>query len=321
MLVQYSLSFDPATDPSRLLDQLRTSLWSLRRHNTRVPAVVLVHDEPPAGLPEICRTYGADLLEMGSYAARLASLCPEGWPVLAANPTLHKFLSHGALGPVDRVLCCDADTLFAGDVEDLAARYTEADVYAREEVHTGPSRYGPDRDFLDLPALLRLVHGLGVHAIPPFNTGVVLLNHGRSTHLAALHEWFVRCVWHLVVWMSLTPAHTAGSGYGTLERVEAAHLLASGEQRARALPYPSANQWIVEEVATWLSLGALPGLTTGFLSPAHVAQNGELADPGATPVDRWLLCHYFSTDTRTALGWLAHRSTPTAVLMPMHTRS
>ena len=309
MLVQYSVSFDPARSPHEMLDKLGLSLWSLRRHNPRVPVVVQVHDPAPAELGALCATYGAELVDRGSYAARLASLCPEGWPVLAANPTLHKFLAHGALGPVERVLSVDCDTLFRGDVEVLFETYTEADVYAREEVHTGPSRYGPDPEFLDVPALRRLSDSLGVLPIPPINTGVVLLNHGRSADLARLHGWFVQCVWHLMVWMSAHPEHAEGTGYGTLEGIGSAHGLASPEQRARALPYPSANQWIVEEVATWLALGALPGLTTGYLSPAHVPQNGELAAPGSVPVDGWLLCHYFSTDPPTALTWLDRPAT------------
>lgn len=315
MLVQYSVSFDQARDPSGLLDELSLSLWSLRRRNRRIPAVVLVHDPPPPGLAAVCAAHGAELLEQGSYADRLARLCPQGWPVLAADPTLHKFLSHGALGDVGRVLCCDADTLFAADVEELFDRYDEADLYAREEVHTGPSRHGPDPRFLDEPALRRLARDLGVRAIPPFNTGVVLLNHGRSADLALLHGWFVSCVWHLMVWMSAHPQHTAGSGFGTLDGIGSAYGLASQEQRARALPYPSANQWIVEEVATWLALGALPGLTTGFLSSAHVPQNGELADPRHPGGLDWLLCHYFSTDPRTALTWLDPGPAP------VHTRS
>ncbi|MFK5645141.1 hypothetical protein ACI3ET_01315 [Ornithinimicrobium sp. LYQ121] len=309
MLVQYSVSFDPARSPQGLLDKLGLSLGSLRQHNRRVPAVVLVHDPAPAELGALCATHGAELVDRGPYAARLASLCPEGWPVLAANPTLHKFLAHGALGQVERVLCVDCDTLFRDDVERLFATYRQADVYAREEVHTGPSRYGPDAVFLDVPALRRLADSLGVLPIPPFNTGVVLLNHGRSADLARLHGWFVQCVWHLMVWMSAHPEHAAGTGYGTLEGIGSAHGLASAEQRARALPYPSANQWIVEEVATWLALGAIPGLATGYLSPAHVPQNGELADPSAAAVADWQLCHYFSTDPRTALTWLDRPAT------------
>lgn len=316
MLVQYSVSFDPAHDSRRLLDQLDLSLWSLRRCTRSVPAVVIVHDPAPPELGALCLAYGAELLDAGPYAERLAAWCPEGWPVLAANPTLHKFLSHGALPGVERVLCVDGDTVFADDPTRLGETYGDADVYAREEVHTGPSRYGPNREFLDEEALRRLARSLGVHAIPPFNTGVVLLNHHRAADLAQLHGWFVQCVWHLMVWMSAHAEHTVGSGYGTLEGVGTAYSMASVEQRARALPYPSANQWIVEEVATWLALGALPGLTTGFLSPAHVPQNGELADPwSATDPGGWTLCHYFSSDPRTALTWLHTRAAS------IHTRS
>ncbi len=139
--------------------------------------------------------------------------------------------------------------------------------------------------------------------MPPCNTGVVIVNHGRAADLARLDGWFIRCVWHLVVWMSAHPSMLEGAATAPSRESTRIHL-ASAEQRARALPYPSANQCIVEEVATWLALGALPGLTTGRLSPAHVPQNGELADAGDLPATDWLLCHYFSTDPHTALTWL-----------------
>jgi hypothetical protein len=306
MLVNYSVSIEPALDPAELLSKLELSLWSLRQHNTRVRIRVFVHSSAPEALRQICQDYGAELVGRGSYEGRLAALCPDGWPVLARYPTLHKFLNFGQIDGVERVLLCDCDTLFRDDVELLFAAYTAADVYGREEVHSGCSRYGPNREFLDEPALGRLAASLGVAFVPPFNTGVVLVNHGRAADLWRLEQWFVHCVWHFMVWMSTHPEHTADTRYGTLDGISGAHRLASSEQLARSLPYPSANQWIVEEVAIWLALGALPGLTTGHFSPADVPQNGELADPGLIPND-WIVCHYFSTDRTPALSWLAAR--------------
>lgn len=313
MLVEYSVSFDASGDPAALLSKLRLSLWSLRQHNAQVPIVVFAHDPAPDELRRTCREHGAELVEQGGYAARLAGLCPEGWPVLVRNPTLHKFLNFGRLAGVERVLCCDCDTLFRDDVERLFDGYRDADVYAREEVHSARSAYGPNREFLDEPALRRLAASLAVGFVPPFNTGVVLLNHHRAADLGRLDEWFVQCVWHLVVWMSLHPEHTAGTGYGTLDGVAQAHALASRSQRSHALPYPSANQWIVEEVATWLALGAVPGLSVDRFAPSDVPQNGELADPRLAAAADWLVCHYFSTEPTTALTWLdATRPTTTA---------
>ena len=59
-----------------------------------------------------------------------------------------------------------------------------------------------------------------------------------------------------------------------------------------ALPYPSSNWWIVEEIATLLTLGGLSGLTYDVLRRADVAQNGEFngADGCSPPT----LVHYFS---------------------------
>jgi hypothetical protein len=63
--------------------------------------------------------------------------------------------------------------------------------------------------------------------------------------------------------------------------------------KRRALSYPSSNWWIVEEIATLLTLGGLNRLTHDVLRRADVAQNGEFNDPyGSSPPT---LVHYFSS--------------------------
>jgi hypothetical protein len=58
------------------------------------------------------------------------------------------------------------------------------------------------------------------------------------------------------------------------------------------LLYPSSNVWIFEQVALWLTLGHIPKLTYGFISPEHVVQGADEPGFGREKV----LHHYFGTD-------------------------
>src|SRR5438128_371811 len=57
-------------------------------------------------------------------------------------------------------------------------------------------------------------------------------------------------------------------------------------------PFPSSNPLILDQVAIWLTLGQIPGLTHGFLSREHVIQGGEQAGHRQTEV----VHHYFGMD-------------------------
>ncbi|MHA7270320.1 hypothetical protein [Arthrobacter sp. HLT1-20] len=304
-LVCYSVSLADGDNPEGLLHQLERSLASLRRHNGTIAVVVFLYGTPTPHLVRICAEQRACLQLQGDYAHRLAELCPRGWPVLARYPTLHKFLNNTWLAhtPAQQVLYSDCDTVFRADVEHLFRSYGDPDIVAREEVHSSRSHHGPDTSFLDEPALGRLCTAMGVAAVPPFNTGVVLLNHRIWVELSRVEGWFVECAWQLLLWMSLHPGHRTDARFGMLDGVEGASQLATATQLDQALPFPSANQWILEEIATWLALGALPALRTADFSPADVAQNGEFT---ATDPDRagWTLCHYYSGNQDSITRWL-----------------
>lgn len=312
LLITYSVSCAPDGDPTSLLEQLDISLTTLRRCNEGVPVVVFAHGWIPAALRRICHHHAVHLVNRGDYAARLAGLCPRGAPILAGYPVLHKFLNHDWLADVEveQVLACDCDTVFRADPEQLCRAYQDADLVAREEVHTQRNAHPPDRDFLDEPAVTELARVLGVASVPPFNTGVVLLNHGIWQRLAQVQGWFVNCAWHLLLGMALSPGQFNLEQFGTLDRFRDATRLASWSQLISALPYPSANQWILEEISCWLAVGAVPGLSTADFLSCDVAQNGEFAatDPAAA---RWTLCHYYSGNQDRIRGWLTEQ--PAAV--------
>ena len=154
----------------------------------------------PAELAALCREHRVLVHEQGPYAARLAALCPEGWPTLVDYPLLHKFLNFGELARTGarQILFCDCDTVFFTDVALLFDRYGDADVVAREEVHSGRSIHGADRTFIDEPLLARLAAADGAAVIPPFNLGVVLFNHDVCASARAAAPLILDYAWRFI---------------------------------------------------------------------------------------------------------------------------
>jgi hypothetical protein len=272
-LVHYSLALPEHEPRPDLIWQLGASLRTLRAHNRDIPVALFVHDGLPAELAALCREHDVMVHDQGAYAARLAALCPEGWRLLADYPLLHKFLNFRELARTgaSQILCCDCDTVFFADVAALFDRYGDADVVAREEAHSGRSIHGADPTFIDEPLLARLAASAGAAAVAPFNLGVVLLNHDVWRTTVPLDELIVHYAWRLA---------------------------------AGALPFPSTNRWILDEVALWLALGHVPGLRTADFDPRDVAQDGEFArsDPRTAG---WIVCHYYSQNMGRMGAWLA----------------
>ena len=311
-LVCYSVTL-PADDPRPdLLWQLDASLATLRAHTPRLPVVVFLHGSGSPELSRIAQRHDAWIEQSGAYERRLAELSP-GWPALAALPLLHKWLNFPTLAAwrPRQVLALDCDTIVARDLEVLFDAYDGPDVVAREEVHTSRSAYGADPSFVDEALLARLAAHEGAAVVPPFNTGVVLFNNGIVAALRDLGPSFVEYVWRFVTSMTMRSSVGGSPELGDLACVAAAARAVGPADRRRALPYPSSNRWLVEEVALWLALGHVPGLTLADLRPADVAQNGEFAasDPRSAG---WVLCHYFSNNRDRIHAWLEAR--PAAAL-------
>jgi hypothetical protein len=55
---------------------------------------------------------------------------------------------------------------------------------------------------------------------------------------------------------------------------------------------PSSNDWIVEEIALWLTLGRIPGLTHDVFGRMDVAQSTEVVDGRRIAP---IVAHYFSS--------------------------
>jgi hypothetical protein len=307
-LVHYSISLADGDHRPELLAQLDASAGTLREHNRRTPAVVYLYGTPTAGLVAVCREHGLMLHEQGPYEQRLAALCPEGWPALARYPLLHRFLNFRELAQAgaEQALYLDCDTLFFDDVLRLFDRYASAHVAAREEVHTSRNHHGTDRSFVDEPLLSQLAQHEGAVVIPPFNLGVVLFGRGVAATLEAYEPLFVDYAWRFALWTAQHPVIGAAAGYGEFLGAAEALALTTPGALARALPYPSTNRWILDEVALWMTLGHVPGLLVADIDVRDVAENGEFtaADPARAG---WVLCHYYSQNAGRIDAWLRGR--------------
>src|SRR5205807_2937992 len=101
-----------------------------------------------------------------------------------------------------------------------------------------------------------------------------------------------------LIWMALNPRRGLGTEYREGRGVDRLRRewdgLVTAADRGASLPYPSANRWILEEPAFWLTCAHMPNLVYCDFDRGDVLQNGELAPQ--TPQDRvrGLLCHYFT---------------------------
>ena len=270
--IYYSLAADPSGTREW---QWARSVESLRRYNRDVSILLMLYGGARAEVVETADRAGVQILSMGKFADALGDIPPHWRAALSAFPTLHKLLSLRRLssaGSFDHLIYLDCDTFLFGDVTQLA-RHGQCDWYAREEPNTSRSHHGYDPGYVDEQALAAIAHSQGLIAVPPYNTGVMVLGAGLVRTLVTLLDDLIWYAWRLLAGICLWQPDLLGdSPVGNLVRA------ASGPgDRRLALPYPSSNAWIFEEIATWLTLGRIPGLSHDVLRRTEVAQGEEYA--------------------------------------------
>jgi hypothetical protein len=284
--VYYSLSFDP----SAVRDwQWARSVESLRRYNQDVTIVLFLYGGARPEIMDVAGRAGVQVVPMGEFAEALGDIPPHWREALAAFPTFHKLLSLRGLPAADsfsHFIYLDCDTYFFGDVARLAAEDRPCDWYAREEPGSSRSHYGYDPRYLDEQALAAIARSQGLVPVPPYNTGVMVFRADLVRTLVTLLEDMIWYAWRLMVGMCLwSPGVLGDEALGHRVRASAG----PGDRRL-ALPYPSSNSWIIDEVATWLTLGRIPGLSHDMLQPAEVTQGEEYS---GWP-DRLIVAHYYT---------------------------
>ena len=149
----------------------------------------------------------------------------------------------------------------------------------------------------------------GAVPVAPFNLGVVLFNNACWRWIAGLEPLLVSYAWRFAVWMAGHPPSGRAASYGDLsgtELITSGRVPVSSEDVRVALPYPSANRWLLDEVVLWLTLGHVRGLRMQDFSVRDVLQDGEFVtcDPNAPGA---VLCHYFSQNTTRMEAWITRR--------------
>jgi len=243
------------------------SVRSLRQYNPKIPVHLFVFNTPPDALLDAAERYQVALTPLGDYRDYLS----EAGEALSCIPTLHKLLPLGLIGPdASQILYLDCDTFLFADVESLFHKYRDCDWYAREEPFSRRSVLFPySPDYLDEDALRDLATALGVRWIPPYNSGVFLVNGSVRTELFALRKDFLSLAWRLAA--------------GASARLD---LKVPPELRSRAsewlkvagnesIAYPAKRFWILDQIALSLTLGGIPNLSHGQFAAEDVLQGRE----------------------------------------------
>ena len=287
-LAYYSLANVPSDSREH---QWIQSIRSMRRHNRSIPVWLFLFNDASNDLLAEAERWDVNVCFLGDYSAFLQRAHPQG-AILALYRTFHKFvvLPHLPLQKATQVLYLDCDTFFFDNVDLLFDVHREQDWYAREEFMSRRSPLGYDPSHVDEELLESIAHREGLRYIPPFNSGVCLLNHGVWHSLHALSDTYLNLAWRLLCGREInTPS----------EKVRDPHLwkavmgAATDGDRVHALAYPSTNDWIIEQIALWLCLGRLPHFSLGTLSPNQVLQGDEFET--MVKADRQcVLAHYFT---------------------------
>jgi hypothetical protein len=275
------------------------SIRSLRRYNKHIPVqLFLFNGAPPAMIREAHRQR-VEVFELGDYAQYLDGLYVHG-SLLAQYPTFHKFLvlRHSLARTANHILYLDCDTFFFDDVETLFRGYGSFDWCAREEPTSRASHLPSNRFHLDEECFESVAHAAGLHYVYPCNTGFCLMNRATWERLDDLRTVYLDLAWRLLVARHLAikqPSGWEGEIYAaTMPRV-------TDWDRSRALPFPSQNHWIIEEIALWFTLGHIPNLSQVLLHRDDVAQGSESCE-ALRPGWPCVAAHYFSALESTFFG-------------------
>lgn len=304
-IVTYSLYLSASQRNSDYYEQLIYSVQSLRRYNQSVAVHAFLYGEHAARFVARLAEHSVTVHSMGRYEDAIRRFHRGPIRALMTYPVLHKWLNLCVLDQLApaQILQTDCDTVFFDDVEILFRSYAENKFYGREEPCSRASHYGYDPSYLDEDALHRVAQQEGAQAIDPCNIGVCILNQGVWRELSRRSPLFLSYVFRFAASIFRNPQQR-NLLWPELADALAHDLLETSE--VAELPYPSSNVWILEQVALWLTLGQIPKISQGFISPEHVIQGADEPGFGRAKVVQ----HYFGTDKAAfrsrvsqALGW------------------
>lgn len=286
--VYYSVAFQKNDRCER---QWTQSIRSLRRYNRQIEVALLVYNTPPPSLLKEADTQNVSIHLLGQYSECFRDLPLQWQHALIRYPALHKFLSFTKVdfADVSQLLYLDCDTFFFQDVSQMFSRYSECHWYAREEPHSSRSPYGYNQAYIDEDLLSRIARQEGLTSIPPYNTGVCMLNHHAWLILSSLHREFLTYAWRV--------------HQGLQERLALPNLPrrvaepTGVRKEIDAIPFPSSNSWILGQISVWLTMGKIPGLSHDVLRYTEIVQGREFEDHAILGEDV-IMAHYYSNQER-----------------------
>lgn len=301
-IVTYSLSISGPPQRTDYHEQLLSSVKSLRFYNRVVVIHVFLYGEHPHVFIAELEREGVTVHQMGSYEEAIRRFRPRAFRSFVRYPVVHKWMNFRKLAAFEpsQILLVDCDTYFFDDVEILFDRYADCHYYGREEPSSKASHFGYDPHYLDEEKLYALARREGATPMNPYNIGVSILNHGLWNEIAKRTTMFFDYAFRFIGSMARNP-ETRGRLWPELAEVVLIDLLEQPD--VSELPFPSSNVWIIEQVALWLTLGHVPGLTHGHISREHVRQGDEV-DESETKV----VHHYFGMDKTAFLTGMTTRS-------------
>lgn len=300
--VVYAVNAPPsAAHRAHLARQLGQSMASLRAHDEAVDVRVFAYggserlDEME--LAALADRHRAHFHPKGPYEDALARhVSPHRARVLADYGVLHKWLALAEVGS-EQCLYVDNDTCFLGAASRLFERYASADLYGREEPFSSRSHAGYRPTYIDETKLWALAESEGARPLPTYNLGALVLNHRMGPRLAGLLPEILGYVWRLCLGIVRDVEPGAYASEDQIVRMARERV-----DTTDALPYPSSNYWIVEQLALLLALGKLESFSHDVLERADVVQGVEfhfVAPTGPLPT----LAHYYSSNTEAFFAW------------------
>jgi hypothetical protein len=281
------------------------SIRSLRFHNSTIAVYFFVFDHVSDSIRREAERCKVTLHCMGSYRDWIKRRAVTD--ALSRYRTLHKLLvlSEVDLQGVSQVLYVDCDTFFFDDPNRLFEKYNKDDWCSREIPGSRLSPHGVTAN-INEELIAELVSIEDLQKRTPFNTGVCLLNNEMWLALARIEATFFDFAWRLIVGMFIEiripqkeevfapPTLRGAATNRELNELRKQVLqIASQYDISRALPYPSDNWWVLDEIAWLFALGRIEGVSQAVFSPVHVAQGDESL---ATAISQAhpLVAHYFS---------------------------
>lgn len=293
-LVYYSLANAP---DSRLERQWTQSIRSLRLYNRAVRVWLFLFNGATTELLQEADRQNARVYDLGDYGEFLRRTHARG-SVLSLYPTFHKFLAlgHAPLDDIEQILYLDCDTFFFDNVDLVFDRYLAHDWYAREEPTSRRSHFAYDPSHIDEDLLAQIARSEGLRQVLPFNSGACLLNHGTWRHWERLRLPYLDLAWRLLCGRELSGHNGRLRHDREVQQAVLANI--TDFDRDHAVPYPSANTWIIEQISLWLALGHLRDFSLGTFARSDIPQGSEFYEMLKSG-ERCILAHYYtSTETQ-----------------------